>query len=878
MAERHRNAAAGPRSPRFPSSKFSTPKPVDRLVARPRLHDSLDGGHQARLTLVVASAGAGKSMLLADWVAAHPERPTAWLSCDGGDSDPVRFGAAIIEALRRSQGRPGLGEDARQLLSLDGEVSADVMAALADDLERSDLTPVLVIDDFHLTGAGGAGVLALLLECRPDSLLVVVATRVDPGIRLHRMRANHELVEIRDHDLCFSAHETRQFLSALGVPLDDRDVTAVHQRSEGWAAGLQMAALAIQHAPDHLGAARRIELQRHTVAGYFLEEVLYRQPAEVAEFMLVTSILDELSAPACVALCGPGSATLLEQVYRNHLFVAIVDDEAGTYRYHQLIKEVLQAELHARDPARERLLHESAASYLVDAGRVGQAARHLLAAGDPAAAFRLLSQRVILANASDPTLGSALDLDEVQPEPFADAPEILAPLAAELLLRGAFERGSRAFALADQVQVDPDEQPELALQLTFVRALHSFCVGDLDQCLAHRDRLRRSTARPVGLDGWLVALEAGALYSHTFLGDFAQARELAQAIAAHPFTPPAGREVLCQGVMSQMALAEGSLTEAGDIATRSLDAAGRLGFDDHYFAFTARRTAALLALERRDLAIAASLTEHSLGIVSGGRPLFEYLAQLDRARIWAAAGNRDEALASLPAARAALRSDRSVLLAQADEIDARLRLALGDRRGATSLAERLPDDRRIVVSAMIALASGNPRDAEQLLGTLASEPATVRALLELRLLRASVALVQNSHQAPRLVREVLSVTDRYGFVQTVLDTAPHLVQHLVSDSAHYPDTDNLAALVGAGLQDRKPTLTHSPTGRLPDPLTDAEMRVLEKLAQRLSYTDIAYELHLSLNTVKTHLRHTYMKLGVSSRSAAVKRAASLGFL
>jgi LuxR family transcriptional regulator, maltose regulon positive regulatory protein len=878
MPERQGNGAASPRSPRFPSSKFSAPRPVGHLVPRPRLHDYLDHGQQARLTLLVASPGAGKSMLLADWVAAHPERPTAWLSCDAADSDPVRFGAAIIEALRRSQGQPGLGEDARQLLSLDGEVSADVMAALADDLERSDGTPVLVIDDFHLTSPGGAGVLALLLDCRPDSLLVMVSTRVDPELRLHRMRANHELVEIRDQDLSFSADETRQFLSALGVPLDDRHVAAVQERSEGWAAGLQMAGLAIQHAPDHLGAAGRVELHRHTVAGYFLEEVLYRQPPEVVEFMLTTCILDDLSVPACVALCGPGSARLLEQVYRNHLFVAIVDDQAGTYRYHHLIREVLQAELHTRDPARERSLHEVAASHLFDTGRVGPAARHLLAAGDPAAAFRLLSQRVIVANASDPTLGSALDLDEVQPELFGDSPEILAPLAAELLLRGAFERGSRAFALADALPVDADQQPELAVQLTVVRALHSFLVGELDQSLAQWDRLRRSIAPPVGLDDWLVALDAGALYSHAFLGDFPQARRLAEAIAAHPITPPAGREVLCQGVMSQIALAQGWLDEAGDIAIRALDAAGRLGFDRHYFAFTARRTAALLALERRDLATATSLTELSLGIVSGGRPLFEFLAQLDRARIWAATGNPDEALASLPAARAALRSDRSVLLAQADEIEARLRLALGDRRGATSLAERLPGDRRLVVSAMIALASENARAAQDLVHDMAPEPATVRAALESRLLQASVALVQNSHQTPRLVREVLAVTHRYGFVQTVLDTAPRLVQHLVSDSAGYPDTDNLAALVNAGLEDRKPTVTRSQTGRLPDPLTDAELRVLEKLPQRLSYADIAYELHLSLNTVKTHLRHTYMKLDVTSRSAAVKRAASLGFL
>lgn len=878
MAEWQADAASNARSPRFPSSKFSAPKPVSHLVPRPRLHDRLDQSQHARLTLVVASPGSGKTLLLADWLAAQADRAPAWLNCDAADADPVRFATAMIEALRRGQGTAGFGEDARQLLSLDGEVSIDVMAALADDLESSELTRILVLDDFHLTAASGADVLTKLLECRPDSLLVVVATRVDPQLRLHRMRAGHELVEIRDHDLAFSSEETRLFLTGLGAPVDHAYVTSVHERSEGWAAGLQMAALAIQHAPVPRGTSARIDLHRHTVAGYFLEEVLYRQPAEVVDFMLATSILDELTAPACVALCGPGSAALLDQVYRAHLFLVLLDDQTGTYRYHQLIKEVLQAELHTRDTARERCLHEAASRHLADVGRIGPAARHLLAAGEAAAAFRLLSQRVILAHALDPTLGSALDLDEVAPDLFAGSPEILAPLGAELLLRGAFERGSRALALADRASVNPAEQPELAVQMAAIRALHSFCVGELDQSLAHRDELHRSPTRPAGLETWLVGVEAVGLYAHTYLGQFAQARELAQAITAHPVTPPPAREVLCQGVISQVALAEGALGEAGEVAARALEAARRLGFERHYFAFTALRTAALLALERRDLATATGLTEHSLGVVSGGRPVFEYLAQLDRARIWAAAGNPDEALASLPAARAALRSDRSVLLVLSLELEARLRLALGDRRGAASLAERLPDDRRIVVSAMIALAAGEPGDAEQLVRALAAPAATVRATLETRLLRASVALLQDSHQAARLVRDALALTGRHGFVQTVLDTAPQLVQHLISDSDHYPDTDNLAALVNAGLQARQPTVAHSGTGGLPDPLTDAEIRVLEKLPRRLSYADIADELHVSLNTVKTHLRHTYMKLGVSSRSAAVKRATSLGFL
>jgi LuxR family maltose regulon positive regulatory protein len=500
----------------------------------------------------------------------------------------------------------------------------------------------------------------------------------------------------------------------------------------------------------------------------------------------------------------------------------------------------------------------------------------LLAAGDPDAAFRLLTERVVADFGTNPNLGSALD--DVQPDVFADAPEILVPLAAELLLQGAFEPGARAFHLAQQATGRAGQpEPEMAVRLSLVSAMYRYVVGELSEALQLLERIPRVAAPAVNLEAWLVG-DVVALYSHAFLGQFDQARRVAHNIASEDATPPSAREVLCPGIVSQVALAEGDLSEAGELAARSLHAAHGLGFDRHYFAFTALRTAALLALERRDFAAAGALTERSLDLVSGGRPLFEYLAQLDRARLWAAAGNPDEALASLPGARAALRSDRSVLLPLADELDARLRLRLGDRRGALSLVDRLSPERRIVVSAMIALESGDFSQAEELLGKIPASMTTIRDGLERQLLQANLALVRSPARAVGLVRAVLTVTNQYGFVQTALDTAPLLVEHLVSESDRYPPTDNLAALITAGLQARDRNATRPGPSRLPDPLTDAELRVLQGLPQRQSYADIASDLHLSLNTVKTHLRHIYMKLGVSSRSAAVRRAISLGFL
>ncbi len=868
----------GARPPRFPSSKFSPPKTTSRLVHRPRLLDRLDQGEQRRLTLVVGSAGAGKTTLLLDWFSSRPERTAAWLNCEEADADSARFFAAIVESLRRGRGLPRLGEDALQLLGVDGLVSADVVASLAGDLEEVDGPCSLVVDDFHLTGGESDPALSLLLEYRPASLQLVLATRVDPSLRLARMRANEGLAEVRDRDLSFSEDETQLFLTGFNVQLDGRQVGLVHQRSEGWAAGLQMAAITIHGSSDPTKAIDGVDLHHHSIAGYFLDEVLARQPPEVADFMLATSVLDELSAVTCNAVYGPRSAGLLEHLFRSHLFVTMVDERAPTYRYHQLVKEVLSAELHVRDPARERALHEAIARHLANTGQVALAVRHLLAAGHPEAATELLGEGVLRDFSTNPRQGSPLDLDDVNPDRFAGTPEFLVPLAAELLLRGAFERGSRALLLAQQAHVDPGRQPDLALKLALVRAVHYFFIGQPGEALAQVEGARNLTVANDGLAEWLLGLDQIALYCQTFLGHFADARQRANVVLGRG-QRESDTELLLPSILSQAALWEGQLDEAGTLAAQALASAARLGFDDQYYTFCAIRTTALLALERRDMATATRLTERALDQVGTvGRPIFDYLAQLDRARLWAARGEIDEALASLPQARGALHSDKSPLLSIADQLEARCRLSLGDVKGAEAAAAFLPDTRRLVVSAMIALAAGDPRKARDDLRDTPAPGATKRFQLEVRLLRASAAVMLASPTAHELVSETLSFMERSGFVQTVLETAPQFVDHLVENASSYPRGRALSALVAARLEDRKLSVSGRRGNGLPEPLTEAEVRVLEKLSWRLTYVEMASELHLSLNTVKTHLRHTYMKLGVTSRASAVKRATALGLI
>jgi LuxR family transcriptional regulator, maltose regulon positive regulatory protein len=879
MSEGNGSGGGRTRGPRFPSSKFSVPRAPSRLVHRPRLFGHLDRGQERRLTLVVGSPGAGKTVLLADWLAVRPQGSSAWLTCDGADADPVRFFAGIIESCRRATGNPRIGEDAYELLTLDGEISADAVAALCDDLETKTGPLVLVLDDVHLVGDSAAEALTLLLEYRPPTLQLVLATRVDPQLRLHRMRAAEEIAEVRDRELTFSTEETAEFLTGFDVRLSVGDLGVVHQRSEGWAAGLQMAAISIHDSADPADAARRIELRGRTVAGYFLDEVLYRQPANVVDFMLATSVLDELSHGACTALCGPPGPALLEHAYTANLFVVNVDETARTFRYHHLIGEVLRSELHARDPSRERLLNMAAAEYLADVGEIGRAARHLLAAGEPTRAFTLLAERVIADFSVNRRLGSALDVDEAEPELFAGNVEILATLAAELLLRGSFDRGARALALAERTPLDPAGQPDAALRLTFVNALHSCFIGQLDEALEYSRRAPRPAVKAGERNEWVDALDAIDVLCHAYMGDFMATSQLADALAVlEPREPP--REMLYPGAKSLAALYEGELGAAEALARAAQVAVSRLGFRRHYFSYHSERALALLALERRDLSTAAALTERALDIFVAGRPLFDFLAQVDRAKIWTADGNFEDALASLPAARSALRSDHSFLFGEADELEARLRLALGDREGAEAVATRIPGLRGAIVSAVVALASGKPDEAAETLDKAVAAGArmTVRSELELRLLRASVAALQGSPDCDRLVKDALSLAEQRGFVQTVLDTAPQIVLRLLSHAERYPRTDYYARLISGTLATRKSNPALAKNAPLPDPLTAAELRILQKLPLRLSYSELATDLHLSLNTVKTHLQHTYMKLGVTSRSDAVKRAAVLGLV
>jgi LuxR family transcriptional regulator, maltose regulon positive regulatory protein len=863
----------------FPVAKFRPTTLPATLLARSALHGRLEAGAAKRLTVVVGSAGAGKSVLLSSWAAARPPGVTSWLSCDEADANPVRFWTGFIEAPRGLV--PGFGADAAELLVTDGAMSADVIASIANDAAKLPAGTAIVVDDFHAAAAAAARDMTDLVERWPaTSAQLVLASRTDPPVRMHRLRMSGELCELRDRDLYLTLAEAGALLANFGVQIAADQLALLHERSEGWAAALQMAALTLRDAKDPVRTARALDVRSHAIAEYFIAEVLQQQPPEVARFMLDTSVLDELTAGACAAVTGSQDAmALLRGIDAANLFIVALDDEQTSYRYHHLVRQVLRAELHATDQTRELALQLRAAEWFESAGDTQRATRHFLAAKEAGRALALLQDRVMTDFLHDPALPAPLDLSMVDPMLLTRAPERLLALAADLLLQGDSARGGEYLDLLDRIRPPIPAESPLGARLAVLRATRYGLLGDVDQAVGQALVARRNAAA-VKLDEddeWITALLTILLRAYSYLEDFDTVDREAAAALAMPSLPEPFKLVLVRGAQAFAWFAAGRLADAADAARAAEANARRLGFEQHPWAVDHLRALAGAALESRDLDAAERLTERALSISERGRRVFEFLVLLDRAEIWGTRGQVRDALASVEAARAALPAATSVLRSRADELEALLRLSLGDLRSPAELADGLPAARRGLLLARVALAAG---DHQAALGHLKELPADLspRAALVRQLLLAAAAIERGDPMAAGVLGGVLGTARREGYLNTVVTTAPQVTRYLVENTTRTEPEPFLADFIGAALQVRatEPD-TAPPRAGLIEPLTAAELRILE-LLPTTSYLQMTATLYVSLNTVKTHLRKIYLKLGVSSRSEAIERAVNLRLL
>ena len=466
----------------------------------------------------------------------------------------------------------------------------------------------------------------------------------------------------------------------------------------------------------------------------------------------------------------------------------------------------------------------------------------------------------------------------VAPSLLADAPDRLLALAADLLVSGDAARGGEYLDLLERIRPPVPPESRLAARFAAMRSLHYALTGQADKALAEGLAARATQERTQLTDEWNAAVPMILMRVHTWLEDFqAVEREAAAALAMPELTEPV-KLVLVPGAQALAWFGSGYLAQAAD-AARAADAeARRLGFGQHFFAVDYLLALAGVALERRDLDTAEQLTEQALSISERGRPAFEFLALLDRAGIWAARGQVRDALATVEAARLVLAGTRSVLLAQADELEALLRLSLGDLHSPTELASGLPAARRCLLLARIALASNDHHAAREHLQSPSLGDLQPRHALVRQLLLAAAAIGSGDPMTADILGSAIQAARDGGFLNTVVTTAPQVTSYLIEHSTQARSDPFMEQLIVTALEVRATQPDASRSRQvLIEPLTAAEMRIL-KLLPTSTYLQIAATFYISRNTVKTHLRSVYQKLGVTSRSEAIERAVDLRLL
>ena len=375
------------------ATKLHVPAIGAQLVHRAALLDALSAGRRRKLTLLSAPAGWGKTTLLAQWaLGAGEDQRFGWLSLDPSDNDPVWFWMYVVAALQKIS--PGVGIRALELLAMGADPVQVVLPTLLNDLDTIASPMVLILDDYHLVVSRAVHEqLAFFISRLPANLHLVLATRSDPMLPLARLRASGELAEMRTDDLRFGAIEADHLLNdVLGLDLAHEDIQLLHRRTEGWAAGLYLAALSLAGRADTAAFIRTFAGDNRHIVDYLMAEVLDGQPPHLRSFLLRTSVLGRLSGPLCDAMLQTsGSASVLEKIERENLFVVPLDMSRHWYRYHQLFGELLRTELRRSEPDLVADLHRRAATWFETEGLIDEAVRHLVAGGDIARSADLIA-------------------------------------------------------------------------------------------------------------------------------------------------------------------------------------------------------------------------------------------------------------------------------------------------------------------------------------------------------------------------------------------------------------------------------------------------------------------------------------------------------
>ena len=919
-------------------TKLLLPRPRRDLVPRPRLADRLRHGAAAPVTLVAAPAGFGKTTLLTSWFATRPpdaghDHPVAWVSLDERDCQASSFWAYVLLALDRAV--PGVGDAALTLLRSGQAAVETVLAGVVNELSVHSGQVTLVLDDYHLAdGVDIAAGMTFLVDHLPPQLRVVIGTRADPALPLSRLRARGELLEVRAADLRFTGEEVATYLNDLnGYDLTPADLSAIESRTEGWVAALQLAALSLRSRDDRSGFIARFAGDDRFVVDYLADEVLGRQPDDVRRFLLDTSVLDRLNGPLCDAVSPlPGNAVvrsgraMLESLERENLFLVPLDDQRGWYRYHHLFGDVLHAHLLEERPADVPDLHRRAAGWYADAGRTEDAVRHALAGGDVERAADLIEGafRALGRERREDLLRRWAH--ELPDDVVRRRPVLGIALVGGLMASNDFDGVDGRLDRVEQILADPAAEPADAVVLDraelarvpaavhMYRAALALVGGDPAGAVA---RARRAVEAAVEGDDLVIGAAASlsGLASWT-TGDIGSAHAgYARAIPALTRAGHIADVLGCSIAMADMELRLGRLSDAERTVAHALRLAGA---GAPAGSSVLRGTADMLvvlsrvAWHRNDLAAAAEHLRRSDELGEGAALAQNpYRWRVGMARLRAAEGDLSTAVELLDEAERVYVGDYSPNVQPVHATRARVLAARGDVAEARAWARHhqvsADDDLSYlreyehITLARILLAehpadgsSDSLHDALALLDRLlvaAGEGGRIGTVIEVEVLRALGHRARGTRdEALDALRHALGLAEADGWVRVFVDAAPGLTDLLDELASSRPPSGYahqlLAAIRAAGTAAGEPgDLPGRPVGQqvrrqpeLVDPLSDRELEVLRLLGSDLDGPAIARQLVVSLNTVRTHTKHIYTKLGVNNRRAAISKAHQLGLL
>jgi LuxR family maltose regulon positive regulatory protein len=902
------------------ATKLYVPPPQPKVVFRPRLIERLNEGMHRRLTLVCAPAGFGKSTLLGEWVAALP-RPAAWLSLDEGDSEPARFLTYLVAAMRTVA--VDIGEGVLGVLESSQPPTEPILMALLNEIDAIEDDFVLVLDDYHVIDAGAIDdALAFVLEHLPPRMHLIIATREDPRLPLARLRARGQLTELRAADLRFTVSEAAEFLNqVMGLSLSVDEVGALETRTEGWIAGLQMAALSMRGRADAAGFIESFTGSHRFVLDYLVEEVLQRQPERVRTFLLETSILDGLSGPLCDAVTGrEKSNARLDALERSNFFVVPLDDERQWYRYHHLFAEVLQAHLMQEQPARIPNLHRLASEWYEHAGLPADAIRHALAAEDFERAADLIELAVPEMRRSRQEVTLRGWMEALPDELVRRRPVLGLHYAGTLLQSGQLDGVEARLQDAEQwldaseragvpsaemVIVDEEEFRSLPGSIAMYRAGQAMALGDVSGTVTYARRVLDLAAE----DDHLLRGAAAALLGLAYWtnGDLEAAHRSYTDGMAH--LQNAGHVSDAVGgsiALADIRIAQGRLREAMRTYEHALQLAAEQG------APAMRGTADMhvgmseLHRERNDLNAA---TQHLLTSKEQGEhtgfPQNRYRWRVAMARIQEAKRDLDGALDLLKEAEHLYVSDFYPDVRPVAALKARVLVAQGRLEEALDWARErdlsanddlgyLREFEHITLARALLARFENDREDRTMLeatGLLerllkaAEEGGRTGRVIEILALQALAHEAQGEkHSALVPLKRALTLAEPEGYVRVFVDEGRPMSQLLSEAVVHgiMPDyTDRLLSVCEAEEQkceDKPHPPPALPAQSVTEPLSRRELEVLRLIAQGLSNREIGERLFLAIITVKGHNRNIFRKLQVRRRTEAVARARELGLL